>query len=415
MTLNLTRLFSGIIGTESNNNRRSPNQKSLPQLLVVDDDCGMRRLVSRAVEACNAQCLEAGSLEEMALVLKHEAPGLLLLDLSLDRSDAYDALDVLKKRDFKGAVVLVSGHEVGVLEHVRRIGQNYGLNMLEPMRKPVRVDALRKLVRSMFPVEDVPVHFDFQTALRNNQLEVWYQPKISLEHFGTVGFEALARIRHPQRGIILPSQFIDELSDDDMAALTERVLKQTVHDSTCLARDGFVLRPSMNVRARDLANARLVDLFRYCRPHDPNWPGLILELDDPSPPEDEPKIRDAIMRLRLHKVEFALDDFARFLHKPRPSFQLSEINVSHRFVDGCASDPEKLAVCKAAVHVARQLKARCAAVGVETTADMLAVKEAGFNLAQGNLFSPAVPMATLQEMRYSILYQEVPQKRLATG
>jgi EAL domain-containing protein (putative c-di-GMP-specific phosphodiesterase class I) len=415
MSPNLLRMFSGILGSQSANSRVQPQPKSRPQLLVVDDDCGIRRLVSRAVEACNAQCLEAGSLEEMALVLKHESPGLLLLDLSLDRSDAYDALAVLKRKEFKGSVVLLSGHELGVLEHVRCIGESYGLNMLQPIRKPVRVDALRELVRSMFPVEEAPIHFDFQTALRNNQLEVWYQPKISLEHFGTVGFEALARIRHPQRGIILPSQFIGELSDGDMAVLTERVLKQTVHDWSCLARDGLVLRPSINVRARDLANAGLIDLLRCCRPDDPNWPGLMLELDEPSLPEDEPKVRDAIMRLRLHKVEFALDDFARFLHHPAPSFQLSEINVSHRFVDGCASDPQKLAVCKAAVQVARQLKVRCAAVGLETTADMLAVKEAGFDLAQGNLFSPAVPMATLQEMRYAILYQEAPQKLYAAG
>lgn len=125
-------------------------------------------------------------------------------------------------------------------------------------------------------------------------------------------------------------------------------------------------------------------------------------------------VRDAMVRLRLHAVEFAIDDFGSLLRDPS-AFRVpfSELNIDRRFVHGCASDPHKLAICKAAAQIARQMKVLSVAEGIESPADMQCVKELGFDLAQGNLFSPAVTLEELRKMHYAILYEEVAQPRVA--
>ena len=292
------------------------------------------------------------------------ARSFLILDLSLGCHDAFDALDLLRQNAFEGSVVLISGHDQETLNHVRRVGLGYGLAMLEAVRKPIDFDALRRLTKPDIP--DAPVKsIDFDRVLHQNQLEVWYQPKVSLDHYAPVGFEALVRVRHPDRGLLLPSAFLSQLSERQMGLLNERVVRQVVRDWQLLAEEGFYLKPSINIRARDLRDPRLIELLRTCVPRVDRWPGLLLELNETRLLDDINVIRDAMIRLRLHSIEFAIDDFGSLLRDPSAfRVPLSELNVDRRFVHGCASDPQKRTICKAAAQIARQMKVLSVAEGL---------------------------------------------------
>ena len=67
-------------------------------------------------------------------------------------------------------------------------------------------------------------------VLNNDWFELWYQPKIELKSLHLIGAEALVRARHPTRGIVSPALFLPGASEDEMHALTERVILTALGD-----------------------------------------------------------------------------------------------------------------------------------------------------------------------------------------
>lgn len=110
--------------------------------------------------------------------------------------------------------------------------------------KHLAEDDRRSLIDSMSPPPTPRV--SLAEALRNKWFEVWYQPKIDLKRKRLAGAEALARIRHPQLGILLPTNFLHDADDDSLAELAHHALLATLFDWTMFDEAGFNLHlPSM--------------------------------------------------------------------------------------------------------------------------------------------------------------------------
>ena len=84
-----------------------------------------------------------------------------------------------------------------------------------------------------FPLTD---HLD--EALRDTRVELWYQPKIDIKQRCLAGAEALARIRHPERGVMLPASFLPGVSEEMMTRLTEHALLTVLRDWTVFDEAG---------------------------------------------------------------------------------------------------------------------------------------------------------------------------------
>ena len=74
-----------------------------------------------------------------------------------------------------------------------------------------------------------------EEALRNDWMEIWYQPKIDLKRKCLAGAEALARIRHPQQGLLWPGSFLPGVDEDGLAQLAEHALVTTLRNWTSFA------------------------------------------------------------------------------------------------------------------------------------------------------------------------------------
>src|SRR6476659_9001962 len=85
-----------------------------------------------------------------------------------------------------------------------------------------------------------PVSVD--EALRNDWLEIWYQPKIDLRRKCLAGAEALLRIDHPQSGLLWPEDYRDQLDEDELAKLIEPALIAVLGHWSVFAEAGFDLR-----------------------------------------------------------------------------------------------------------------------------------------------------------------------------
>lgn len=147
---------------------------------VVEDDDKVSSMIVRALSRLGYSSARYSRLAEIEAAMSIVRPDLLCLDLSLGDTDAVDVLRMAARSRFDGRVILMSGHDVDTLEEVKRIGQSYGLTMLPFLQKPFRIHELNEIVGKADGVAPDATSSLLGEALRNNWLEVWYQPKIDL-------------------------------------------------------------------------------------------------------------------------------------------------------------------------------------------------------------------------------------------
>jgi EAL domain-containing protein (putative c-di-GMP-specific phosphodiesterase class I) len=232
-------------------------------------------------------------------------------------------------------------------------------------------------------------------ALRNNWLEIWYQPKVDLERKCLAGAEALARIRHPELGVLPPGNFLPDVDDDNIAELVQHALLATLVDWTMFEEAGFNLHLAVNVPARVLFKLAIPQLVAQFRPNSPSWPGLILEVTEDQIARDRTLAERIVRQLCISGIGLAIDDFGAGYSSFSTLRQLpfAELKIDRSFVTGCASDAGKAAICQTAVDLAHRLGGVAVAPGVESNADLQALTAMGCDFGQGALIAPPMPKA----------------------
>src|SRR3990172_2547892 len=125
-----------------------------------------------------------------------------------------------------------------------------------------------------------PTRVAVDEALRNNWLEIWYQPKIDLKRKCLAGAEALARIRHPEGGGLLPGSFLPGVTEGSIARLTEHALVATLRNWSKFDEAGFNLQLAINVPVSALYQLQVPELVEQHRPASDRWPGIIVEVTE---------------------------------------------------------------------------------------------------------------------------------------
>ncbi|MGH8490203.1 MAG: putative bifunctional diguanylate cyclase/phosphodiesterase [Gammaproteobacteria bacterium] len=230
-------------------------------------------------------------------------------------------------------------------------------------------------------------------ALRRSELAVHYQPQVRMRGRQIVGAEALVRWRHPERGWISPAEFIPVAEESgQIQAVGHWVLDQVLAQMKDWRAMGLtVLRISVNVSPYQLA--------------DPAFPRTVLELlaAHGLAPEylgleftesvmvQEPTLQTLIAIAQLG-VDLAVDDFGTgysslsYLKR----FPLTALKIDQSFVHDLETDPSDAALVRAISAMARSLRLRVIAEGVETEAQRTLLLRSGCREFQGYLFSPPV-------------------------
>ena len=175
--------------------------------------------------------------------------------------------------------------------------------------KNLAEDERRSLVDSMSAEPRPPPRIAIAEALRNHWFEIWYQPKIDLKHKCLAGAEALARIRHPQLGVLLPGSFLPDVDEDSIAELAEHALLATLCDWTMFEEAGFNLHLAINVPVSVLLKLPIPALVSEYRPQSARWPGLILEVTEDQIVRDIALAHQIANQLRVTGITIAIDDF----------------------------------------------------------------------------------------------------------
>jgi EAL domain-containing protein (putative c-di-GMP-specific phosphodiesterase class I)/ActR/RegA family two-component response regulator len=384
---------------------------------VLDDEPKDGILICRTLNAVGIDARRFIDAEPFLSEVNRSIPDLVILDLALGKTDAVEVIRRLEVIKFQGKVLLVSGGEESTLSEVEQIGRIHALLMLKSARKPLQIDEIkerllaspaRHISKSPYKggrsgVRSAHRPVKLAEALRNNWLEVWYQPKISLKSLTVCGAEALIRACHPDYGVIEPAELLPQAGDPLYKPLSFFVLRQAVADWVAFADRGFAHRLSINIPASILSTPEFVDLARRTIPRVPGFPGVIIEVTEDEFSGDPGWMREVATQLKLYNAWISLDDFGTAYSSLSRLADLPfiELKLDRSFVFNCAIDKRKHALCQMVVDLARRFGAASCAEGVETADDLQCVAKLGFDTAQGYFFAKAMPSDQFLEFFHS--------------
>jgi len=250
-------------------------------------------------------------------------------------------------------------------------------------------------------------------ALRNNWIEIWYQAKIDLKRKCLAGAEALARIHHPQFGVLPPGSFHPEVDDAGIAELTQQALLATLCDWTMFEEAGFNLQLAVNVPVSALFKLPIPRLVAEYRPRSERWPGLILEATEDQIVREPALINEIAAQFRASGILIAIDEFgAGFSSFARlRDLPFAELKIDRRFISHCATDAANAAICQTAVDLAHRFGSTAVADGIEHPADLQALMVMGCDFGQGALIAPPMP----KEHFVELLRQRMSKPRAAAA
>lgn len=371
--------------------------------LVVDDDAQVAQAVAEYFrrEGYDAEPLPPS--RKLSEAVAEQAPDILVLDLSLGQNDAVNVLGDLARLGFSGSVMLLSGHSAATIKRVHDIGIGKGLTMLPPLLKPVDRDALRKVLSSEAetePPKPVPVVFDLDEALRNNWIEVWYQPQVRLSRSSLRGAEALVRLHHPERGIIAPANFLPSSSADAMEELTRFVVQSVARDLRQMQTEGFRVPISINAGIGFIQKPGFLELLRETWPDPKSRDTITVEVTEDEIIRDPSAAANIATQLKLYDVNLAVDDFGSGYtsFSTLRTVPFSELKLDRSFVTGAHASPVDRAFCASVAKLARSLGMLGVAEGIETAQDLQMAQEAGFDIGQGYYFARPRPLANFVEL-----------------
>lgn len=232
-------------------------------------------------------------------------------------------------------------------------------------------------------------------AVRNGELRVHYQPRVSLADGKVRAFEALVRWEHPRRGLLPPSRFVPlaELSDV-VRPLTYWVLRVALRQQREWRERGHDVRVAVNLSARHLMDEGCAaQIEQQLVTHGVAPSALELEITESAIIADPERARATLDRIRDLGVGLAIDDFgtgfSSLSHLKRLPLNALKIDLS--FVRQMLASPPDRAIVESTIHLAHDLGLSVVAEGIEDEATLAALRAHGCDEGQG--FAIGRPMA----------------------
>ena len=360
-----------------------------PTVFIVDDELGILDVVSRGLENAGYQTKTFSGGREFERAVTREAPDLCIMDLSLPDVDGVAILGELAAQDYKGRILLISGHSQQLLRSVSRLAEDYHLKIIGCVRKPFTIKPLLEALEA-FPAKTFsPTREDVVRAIRNEDIVVRYQPIVALPAGDIVGAEALVRWQHPTEGTLAPCRFLHKLEEKDMGELTSLVLRNVFQNRVLWSKAGVKIDVAVNVPIPTLLDPQFNgELYRLCERFQIGLDGLIVEIPETDMTADPKILAAALSGLCLRGVRIAVDDFgtgysslSRLQRLP-----VDEVKIDKSFIRHCATHPEDKKIAAAVIALAHALDMRVVAEGVETEATAKLLGELGCDFAQGFLY-----------------------------
>jgi diguanylate cyclase (GGDEF)-like protein/PAS domain S-box-containing protein len=247
-------------------------------------------------------------------------------------------------------------------------------------------------------VSSLRLETDLRRALERREIVPYYQPIVDFDSGAVLGFEALARWRHPKLGMLLPDLFVPVAEETGLIQpIGEWMLGEACRQVREWQRKYPQRSPlgmSVNVSTRQLSQGRVAaEVERVLGATGLDPPSLTLEITESALMHDLNAGVGLVQRLHDMSVGLHLDDFGTGYSSLAylPSFPVHALKVDRSFVGQMDRVPQQAAIVKAIVSLAHNLGMEVVAEGVETWAQADALRALRCHRGQGFLFSKPLP------------------------
>ena len=246
------------------------------------------------------------------------------------------------------------------------------------------------------------LHDDILTAADHHQFELYYQPKVNMRTHEILGVEALIRWNHPEKGLIMPNDFLPFISNHPLEIhIGQWVIETAIKQMSHWIDQDHPIGISVNIAGYHLQSSGFMDNLLETFRRYPNVPYNLLELEilETSAIDDLHQVDSILSECKMIGVKISLDDFgtgySSLSHLKK--LTVDTLKIDQTFVRNMLEDENDLAILTGVIGFANAFKRNVIAEGVETRAHMENLIELGCDLGQGYFIARPMPAKKLQE------------------
>jgi EAL domain-containing protein (putative c-di-GMP-specific phosphodiesterase class I) len=383
-------------------------QSRASRVLVVDDDELMLDLAVSALEELGFRHISSAlSGAEGLRKLEELHADFVLCDLNMPGMDGVEFLRHLSARNYEGSIVLMSGEDKRILRTAESLAKAHGLSVLGAVEKPLSTESLSMLtsegrpssVRPSLPELPSISTEELRLAIANNEITVFFQPKLRVSDGRVSGVETLARWKHREHGYVPPSLFIAMAERDGLIdEVTRTIVHKALREAGRWRKAGYDLSVAINVSTQTVGKLDLPEFVeRTARACGVEPAAVMVEVTETQLMRDLTRSLDTLTRLRLRRIGLSIDDFGTGYSSLEQLQRVPfvELKIDRAFVDGASHDAAARVILESSIDLARKLGMSTVAEGVEHRDDYMLLKQLGCDLMQGWLFAPAMPADAL--------------------
>lgn len=255
-------------------------------------------------------------------------------------------------------------------------------------------------------VEKLSLESALRRAIERNELELYYQPKVSLVDYSVIGSEALLRWKNPLRGLVSPEQFIPITEDSGLIVeIGEWAMREACRTASEWNGPGKSLHKiAINVSARQFQSGDLVSTLCTVLEEtacSPEW--IELEITESLLLDEHGNALEILQAFRAKGISIAIDDFgtgySALSYLAR--FPINTLKIDRSFINAITTEHIRAELVKAIISIARGFGQEVVAEGVETSEQAEFLLEHGCRFAQGYLFSKPLEKATFESLLHT--------------
>ena len=233
---------------------------------------------------------------------------------------------------------------------------------------------------------------ELRRAVERNELQLVYQPKVTLATAHTGAVEALLRWQHPTRGMVPPVQFIPFAEHTGyIKALTRWVLAEAIRQCGAWRREGIDLRIAVNLSARDLMHRELPEYIEgLLQQHAVPAQRIGLEITESGFMEDPVHAQRVLERLSAMGLQLSVDDYGTGYSSLSYLMKLpvDELKIDRSFVSNLSDDSSLQTIVRSTIELGHGLGLKVVAEGIEDARTYALLRELRCDSAQGYYMSP---------------------------
>lgn len=388
-----------------------PDQALAPSsILIIDDDPLLRMIAESYFRAKGSDVVRTAEDGVVALEILDSleiSPGLILCDLNMPNIDGLQFLRLLKQRDYKEPIIILSSEHLSIITMAEKLARTHDLNIIAALSKPLKPieidNVLLKLKKPVASRLKKTSHNltenELRSAISSGNILPYYQPKADTQTGRTVGVEALARWIHPEIGVILPDDFIPLAEQTGLIKpLTKTIIHQAITDAERLARLRLNIKMAINLSVLMLDDVVLPDEIAFLIDEADLDPSMFtFEITESGIVEKNAMSIEVLARLRMLRFGLSIDDFGTAYSNLEHllQFPFTELKIDRMFVSNALTDPKAMASVETSVSLAQKLGLTIVAEGVETKEDWKYLSKLGVDELQGFLFARPMPIKEL--------------------